>query len=95
MHANTVPPQQYPEYYLCVPGSSPKSLLATIPPKETAGREIQAKIFDANSEELENGSRVDDTVSDNGSQPMRVFSPSLFVKTVCRKSLLQLISQFR
>jgi hypothetical protein len=95
MHENTVPPQQHPEYYLCVPGTGPTSMLATILPNETADRETQATMFDASSEELENHTRADNTFPVNRSQPMRVFSRSLFVETVCREYFLQLVPQFR
>lgn len=82
MHENAVPPQQHPEHYLCIPGPGSTSLLATILPKESADPGVQAKILDTDSEELETGVRVDETAIFNTPRLMRVFSRSLFVKTV-------------
>lgn len=82
MHENAVPPQQHSEYHLCVPGSGPTSLLATVPPEEAADQEIQV---DATSGELQSGTQADDTAFADSPRPMRVFSPSLFVAQVCRE----------
>lgn len=83
MQDNTTPPQQHPEYYLCVPGSGPTSLLATVP-AEGNDREVETEIFVTDSEELGKDLRSDDVASVSGVQPMRVFSPSLFTGMVCQ-----------
>ncbi|KAF9647847.1 hypothetical protein BDM02DRAFT_3187667 [Thelephora ganbajun] len=77
MQENAAPLQQHPEYYLCVPGSGPTSLLATVT-TERAGQEVQAEISIADSVERENDSLPNDAALVNNAQAMRVFSPSLF-----------------
>ena len=81
MQENPTPPQKHPEHYLCVPGSGPPSLLATVP-AEMVDQEVQAKIPTAGSEEQEYDPLQNDVAS-YGTQPMAVFSPSLFVGKVC------------
>jgi hypothetical protein len=88
MHENAAPPQQYPEYYLCVPGLGPPSLVATALPTRKADQGVQLKTFVADSEEPENVTRLDSVALANGTPPMRVFSPSLFAATVCQAPLL-------
>jgi len=83
MQDNAVPLQQHPEYYLCVPGSGPTSLLATAS-IERADQEDRAEIFIAGLEEPKNGPLPDDAVPVHGVQPMKVFSPSLFTGMVCQ-----------
>lgn len=87
MQDNTVPLQQHPEYYLCVPGSGPIALLANVS-TERADREVQAKMFMADSEEPVDDSLLDNSPPVGSTQPMRVFSPSLFTGMVCRVFLL-------
>lgn len=82
MHENAPPPQQHPEQYLCVPGSSPTSLFATAFPKDGADRGVRAPVFVTTSEELESDLRAGDTTSANCTPPKCVFSPSLFVATI-------------
>ena len=83
MQDNVAPLQQHPEYYLCVPGSRPTLFFATVP-TERADQGVQAEIIVADPEELENGFLPDNSISVNGVQPMRVFSPSSFTRMVCR-----------
>lgn len=80
MQDNAAPLQHHPEYYLCVPGSGPTSLLATVP-REGADRGLQVEMLIANPGEPEHSSLPNDAC---GTQPMRVFSPSLFTDMVCR-----------
>ena len=83
MQDNTTPLQQHPEYYLCVPGSGPTSLLAVVP-AEGDDREVETEIFVADSEEPGKDLLSNDVVSVSDVQPMRVFSPSLFMGMVSR-----------
>ena len=87
MQDNAVPSQQYPGYYLCVPGSGSPSLLAAAP-TERPNQEVQAEISIADSEERDGGPPSGDAVSVSGVQPMKVFSPSLFTGMVRRVFLL-------
>lgn len=83
MQDNGTPLQQHPEYYLCVPGSGPTSLLATAPIGKV-DQEDRAEIFIAGPEEPKSGLPPDDAVPVHGVQPMRVFSPLLFTGMVCQ-----------
>jgi len=87
MKDNTAPLQQHPDYYLCLPGPGPTSLLATAPTGK-ADQENQGEGYVAGSEEPEDGPLPDDAIPVDGVQPMRVFSPSLFTGMVCRVFLL-------
>ena len=87
MQNNAAPLQQHPEYYLCVPGSGPTSLLATAPTGRVDQKD-QVEIFIVGSEEPENGPLPGDAVPVDAVQPMRVFSPSSFRGMVCRVFLL-------
>lgn len=81
MQENPPPLQQHPEYHLCVPGLGPPSLLAAIP-TERVDQNVQAEIPIVNSEDY--GPLPNDIASAYNAQPVRVFSPSLFVGMVCR-----------
>lgn len=87
MHENAPPPQQYPEYYLCVPGPGPASLFATTFSNGGVDREVQAMAFVSGSEGSEKG---DHELVVNGVQPTRVFNPSLFTAMVLQGVLLLL-----
>lgn len=87
MHENTVPQQQHPGHYLCVPVSGPRSLFATVLPGQSADRGVQTEATVSESEEPESGTRPDDASPTGGAGSMRVFSPSSFVRMVCRSSL--------
>ena len=94
MQENAAPLQQHPECYLCVPASYPTSFLASVP-AETADQEVQVDVFTTDSEEEEspNGTLSDASPPVISTQPMRVFSPSLFTGMVCLVPLLFPISQ--
>ena len=81
MQDNAAPLQQHPEYYLCVPGSGPTTLLAAAPTGRP-DQEDQVEVSIAGSEEPENGPLPDHIAPADGVQPMRVFSPSLFTGMV-------------
>ena len=83
MQENPAPPQQHPEYYLCVPGSGPPSLLAAVT-AERVDQEAQAEIPIANLEEQGHDPLPNDVASVYGTQPVGVFSPSSFVVMVRR-----------
>jgi len=87
MQDNTAPLQRHPDRYLCVPGPGPTPLLATAPTGK-ADQQNQGEGHITGSEELENGSLPDNAAPVDGVQPMRVFSPSLFMEMVCRVFLL-------
>ena len=87
MQDNAVPLQQYPGYYLCVPGSGSPSLLATAP-TERPNQEFRAEISIADSEEQDGSPPSGDVLSVSGVQPMKVFSPLLFTGMVRRVFLL-------
>lgn len=82
MQDNAAPLQQYPEYYLCVPGSGPTSLLATIP-TEGADQEVRTETFAADSKEPGDDSQPNDAASPCV-QPMRVFNPLPLTEMVRR-----------
>jgi len=83
MQENPPPLQQHPEYYLCIPGSGPPSLLATVP-TERVDQGVLTEIPVVNSEEREHDPVLNDVASIYDARPVRVFSPSLFVKMVSR-----------
>ena len=90
MQENPPPLQQHPEYYLCVPGSGPPSLLAAVP-TDRVDQDIPGKIPIVDSEEQENGPLPNDVAFVYDARPVRVFSPSLFMGMVCRVFLPLLI----